>query len=303
MTSWPTIPNWFIGDEIGLVGLTPFLLIHVFPWVRDKISQPRGESQPQREKRRRTQIEINIGTLLEALGQALSVFAVLWIMFEPRWVHLELLYLSFVPILWMAMRRGIRQVVTGILALNFGIVVAMHLFPPPPALLAKIGLLMLVVSATGLIVGSTVTERHQTGVDLRERTAYLDSLIENSPYGIVVLDQEGRVELVNAAFTKLFLYEQSELVGSNLDSLLLLSDDSSGAAIPWSGPVIAGRARPAHHAHRRKDGQTIDLDIASCSLSGRWSGSRRIHHLSEIFPSRSGRQLQNVNTLNRSIDW
>jgi diguanylate cyclase (GGDEF)-like protein/PAS domain S-box-containing protein len=275
---WSTVPNWFIGDEIGLVGLTPFLLIHVFPWVREKVSQPRSEAQSQRRKRGQTQIAVNTGRLLEALGQALTVFAVLWIMFEPRWVHLELLYLSFVPILWMAMRRGIRQVVTGILALNFGIVVAMHLFPPPPALLAKIGLLMLVVSATGLIVGSTITERHKTGVDLRERTAYLDSLIENSPYGIVVLDQVGRVELVNTAFTKLFLYEQSELVGSNLDSLLLLSDDSSGEAIPWSAPVIAGQALQRTMRRERRDGKTIDLELQAVPLvvDGRVRGAYTI---------------------------
>jgi len=275
---WPTLPHWFIGDEIGLVGLTPFLLIHIFPWVREKVSQRGIESQSQRWKRRGTQIEIKIGVLLEALGQALSVLAVLWIMFEPRWVHQELLYLSFVPILWMAMRRGIRQVAAGIFALNFGIVVAMHLFPPPPDLLARIGLLMLVVSATGLIVGSTVTERHQTGVDLRERTAYLDSLIENSPYGIVVLDQEGRVELVNTAFTKLFLYEQSELVGSNLDSLLSLSDDSSGTAVPWSAPVIAGQALQRTMRRDRRDGKTIDLELQAVPLvvDGRVRGAYTI---------------------------
>ena len=44
------------------------------------------------------------------------------------------------------MRQGVRRVVTGLLALNFGIVVAMHLFPPTEAVFTKVALLMLVLS-------------------------------------------------------------------------------------------------------------------------------------------------------------
>jgi diguanylate cyclase (GGDEF)-like protein/PAS domain S-box-containing protein len=260
----PTIPNWFIGDEIGLVGLAPFLLIHVFPWIKKKVSQRRLESEL-RVDTSRPRPGVHIGHLIESLGQALTMCAVLWIMFGPRWGHLTLLYLSFVPILWMAMRSGIRQVATGILVLNFGIVFALHLFPPPAELLANVGLLMLVVSATGLIVGSTVTERLEVGIDLHQRTAYLDSLIENSPLGIVVLDQHGRVELVNSAFTKLFLYEQNELVGSDLDALLLPLD-SPGAAIPWSAQVIAGEALHCTMRRRRRDGKILDLELQAVPL-------------------------------------
>jgi len=261
----PTIPNWFIGDEIGLVGLAPFLLIHIFPWIKRKVSRPSLASQLPIDLPQTATRESRIGRLLESLGQALTMCAVLWIMFGPRWGHLALLYLSFVPILWMAMRNGIRQVATGILVLNFGIVVVLHLFPPPPELLANVGLLMLVVSATGLVVGSTVTERLQVGIDLHQRTAYLDSLIENSPLGIVVLDQKGRVELVNSAFTKLFLYEQNELAGSDLDALLLPLD-SPGAAIPWSAQVIAGEALHCTMRRRRRDGKILDLELQAVPL-------------------------------------
>ena len=49
---------------------------------------------------------------------------------------------------------GIRRVVTGLIALDFGVVMAMNLSPPTPALLSKVGFFMLVVSAIGLILGS-----------------------------------------------------------------------------------------------------------------------------------------------------
>ena len=42
-------------------------------------------------------------------------------------------------------------------------------------MLSKVGLLMLVLSASGLIVGATVTEREYFRFELHERTTYLKS--------------------------------------------------------------------------------------------------------------------------------
>ena len=55
-------------------------------------------------------------------------------------------YLGFVPIIWIAMRQGIRRAVTGLLLMNFGIVIAMHLFPPTAVVFTKVALLMTMLS-------------------------------------------------------------------------------------------------------------------------------------------------------------
>jgi len=236
---WSSSVNWFIGDEIGLVGLAPFVLIHILPRIR--LKQSKADLMRQAQSRLKPMhLDIGVGSLLEAIGEILSLLTALWVMFGPRWSNQELLYLSFIPILWMAMRQGIRRVVTGILALNFGIVLAMHLFPPPSALLDRIGILMLVVSATGLIVGSAVTERHKIGEDLHERTTYLHALIENSPLGIAVVSPTGTMEMANPSFTKFFRHEQTELIGSNVDSVLFQKNPTEGSS--WSTQVISGRA-------------------------------------------------------------
>ena len=182
--------GWFLGDAIGLVGIAPFLLIHVLPAVRNWLSATpvRINPTPARSRGRR----FILATLAEAIGQALTIAAILWVMFGSKVGRYDHFYLSFIPIIWIAMRQGIRRVVTGLLALNFGIVVAMHLFPPTPALFAKVAMLMLVQSAVGLIVGSEVSERHRLAIDLHEQTTYLDSLIQNCPLGIAVLNREGR---------------------------------------------------------------------------------------------------------------
>ena len=75
----------------------------------------------------------------ELTGQVCAILLVLYVMFEPRWASLELFYLGFIPIIWIAMRQGTRRVTIGLLQLNFGVVAAMHVFPPSRGLLTKVG--------------------------------------------------------------------------------------------------------------------------------------------------------------------
>jgi len=172
---WHAAFVWFLGDEIGLLSVAPFLLIHVSPWVRKKLFQGLGEHQrgERVHLRKRT---FKIGMFLEAVGQSAALIAVLWVMFGHTLGHLEFYYLSFIPIIWVAMRQGIRRVVTALLALNFGIVVALHFLLPIQVVLIKVGILMFVVSAAGLISGSAISERHRIAVELLERSAELQDV-------------------------------------------------------------------------------------------------------------------------------
>lgn len=165
----PSTVVWFLGDEVGLLGVAPFLLIHVFPWVRRKISP--SPPVPAPPKRRRPALPAKLWSAVEALAQITTIIVILWIMFSPGAGHL--LYPIFIPVIWIALRHGIRRVVSCLLALNFGIVVALHLYTPSSTVLPRTGMLMFVVSAVGLIVGSLVSERHRMGIELLQRTADL----------------------------------------------------------------------------------------------------------------------------------
>ena len=118
--------GWFLGDSIGLVGIAPFLLVHVFPHVRNWLvptpykPHSTGTHSPQ---------TTTLGALAETCGQGLTVLGVMWVMFGSKDGRYDHFYLCFIPIIWIAMRQGVRRVVTGLLVLNFGIVVAMHLPP------------------------------------------------------------------------------------------------------------------------------------------------------------------------------
>jgi diguanylate cyclase (GGDEF)-like protein/PAS domain S-box-containing protein len=274
---WPSAWGWFAGDGIGLLGVAPFLLIHVFPWVRRLLS-PTTKEVGQENKLPRRIARFNPVHVAETMGQAVAIMGVLWIMFGPQFGSRQLFYLSFVPIIWIAMRQGIRRAVSGMLALNFGMVVAMHVFPPVPGVPAKVGLLMLVISGVGLIVGSAVSERHRIALDLQEQTAHLNSLIENSPFGIVVLDQQGLVELTNAAFDKLFRFDQRELNGSDL-SRIFVPDDAWTESTLSIEKIIADETLHATAKRRRKDGQILDIEVHAVPLlvDGRVRGSYMIY--------------------------
>ena len=161
--------TWFLGDEIGLLGVAPFLLIHVLPWIRRELSPASVEKHLPRahphQKRSR------FWRIAEAVAQGATIGILLWVVFGV--IPMNTRYLLFIPVIWVALRQGIRRVVSCLLVLNFGTVVALHFYPPAPTFLPQTGLLMFVVSAVGLIVGSLVSERHRIAIELLERTADL----------------------------------------------------------------------------------------------------------------------------------
>src|SRR6266550_300602 len=220
--SWLSAFSWYSGDAIALVGVGPFLLIHVFPWVRRQLFDfaPGG-----RVRSSKTLSETTVGEAIEMVAQVIAILLVLWVMFGSPLAKLGLYYLSFLPVIWIAMRQGISRVSGGILLFNFGVVLSLRVFDADPIATINLGTLMLAVSFTGLIVGSAVSERHRIGHELHEQTLYLHSLIENSPFGIVVLDPLRRVQLCNAAFEGLFLFSAREMSGKTLESLLSARDE------------------------------------------------------------------------------
>jgi len=164
----PASWTWFLGDEVGVLGIAPFLLIHICPRLRIGL-QP--DSTDLLSWFRSSRQKEDLWVPVEAVAQVATTVILLWVMFGVE--SGRLLYLIFIPVIWTALRQGIRRVVSCLLALNFGIVVALHLYPPGPNQLPGTGLLMFVVSAVGLIVGSLVSERHRIGIELLDRTAEL----------------------------------------------------------------------------------------------------------------------------------
>ena len=147
------------------------------------------------------------------------------------------------------------------------------------------------------IVDSAVSERQHLGKELEQRTVYLDSLMANSPFGIVALDLNGKVELYNRAFAELFGFERIDLVGKKLDSLIY--EDQIKDRLELSPRVsIHGTAR-----RKRNDDTDLDVEIYAVPLiiEGKVCGSYALYKdISDVLRAAQERNDQG-NILQRSL--
>lgn len=109
--------NWWIGDAVAIVGLTPFFLIYPIPWVRAWLkgehTAPATAKTDQIDKERVPTIEI--------LGQGLSIGLTVWIVFGFKLAEsYQLLYICFLPPIWIALRHGLKGSAIGVALLNIG---------------------------------------------------------------------------------------------------------------------------------------------------------------------------------------
>ena len=139
----PAVLSYWVGDTIGIMVMTPFALVL---WTR------------------RNEVWMSAETLL----QLVAIVAALMLVFA-YWTeqHLQLVYILFVPIVWMAVRTGIEGVSLGIVATQLGFILGFHAFPDQIGEMPKIQALMLVLALTGLFAGGLVTERRRTEAVLR----------------------------------------------------------------------------------------------------------------------------------------
>jgi two-component system, LuxR family, sensor kinase FixL len=144
--------SYWVGDTIGIVVLTPFVLVL---WMRRHA----------------------VWMSTESLLQLVAIIAALMLVYA-YWTaqQLQLVYILFVPIVWMAVRTGIEGVCLGIVATQLGFILGFHAFPDEISEMPKVQALMLVLALTGLFAGELVTERRRTEAELRRHQESLARL-------------------------------------------------------------------------------------------------------------------------------
>lgn len=152
--------QYWVGDMIGIAVVSPFGLVVL----------TRGSF---------------LKNTAEAITQILVVIAALVLVFVHSGRYdLELLYVLFVPIIWMAVRGGIELVATGILLTQIGLIMGLQILPNKEVSVLGLQAEMLVLAITGLIAGALVTEHRRVEMQLRlhqdslARMAWLGSVGE-----------------------------------------------------------------------------------------------------------------------------
>ncbi|MBI4797875.1 MAG: EAL domain-containing protein, partial [Desulfarculus sp.] len=108
------------------------------------------------------------------------------------------------------------------------------------------------ISETGdiYLYGRDVTERRQ----LEHQRQMAGVVFDNSLEGIIIADPQGKVQMVNAAYTGITGYEASEIIGKDLNVFRSEQDDQAFYQELWEGLTHRGRWS-GEYWNRRKDGE------------------------------------------------
>ncbi|MFO1412678.1 MAG: ATP-binding protein [Burkholderiales bacterium] len=146
------IAEFWIGDLIGIIVTTPFLLA----FTERAAMPPRG-------------------TWWEAGLQALAIVAALAVVFASGvGQELKLFYLLFLPLVWIALRRGLAGTTAAVVVTQIGVIVALELGRGAAGTVLDFQVLMLAVALTGLFLAAAVEERLAAERKLRDKQVELD---------------------------------------------------------------------------------------------------------------------------------
>jgi two-component system, LuxR family, sensor kinase FixL len=158
---WPeyrkAVTNWWVGDAVVLASVTLFVLVFVVPWIRNYPGRTeRDEKNNPGKVERGLHESRGIRRWLESAAFGVSILVASWVVLSGN----EMFYLLFLPITWMAVRRGLRGATTSILVVDMGIVLAPRIFPGSLEELTVFQFLMLVLALAGLTLGAVISERN-----------------------------------------------------------------------------------------------------------------------------------------------
>lgn len=140
----PSLLRYWVGDMIGIAVVTPFGLL---AFTRNRLFSLQWES---------------------VLQIALTLMLTTWVAaVYARHHQLQLFYLLFLPVTWIAVRSGIEGVSIALMSIQLGLVIAMLIFPGRNVDMLDFQARMLVLAVTGLSAGVLVTERRLAEARLR----------------------------------------------------------------------------------------------------------------------------------------
>ncbi len=129
-----------------------------------------------------------------------------------------------------------------------------------------------------------VTERAVAQEAVLYQKRFFETLVENSPVAIAVLDMNEKILGLNPAFQYLFGHTHADCVGKNLDSLLVPDSERMSASV-LTQRVLSGEKVRSLGQRRCKDGRVVDVEIFGVPIimNGEKIGALGMYHdISEI---------------------
>jgi PAS domain S-box-containing protein len=267
---WQFVFYWWIGDGVALLCIAPFLLVFVLP----RLTRVMGFAEPAGQLRTARAYPWNRWKALELAAQVVGTLSIFAILIEsPLSRHSDLFYLFFLPVMWIAIAHGLPGAVTASLVLNIGLITLYPATIATPDVLIKVHLLQFSIAVAGMFLGASITERETVRAQLSKRTTYFEELISHNPIPTLVYDPQGKFQLCNPAFEKLFQFQAAEIAGKMLLEVLVPRELWS-ESIAVSNRAVAGEAVHFVTRRKRKDGTPLEVaaHVAPLNVSGEMVG-------------------------------
>ncbi|MFO1302750.1 MAG: ATP-binding protein [Burkholderiales bacterium] len=215
-----SIAQFWIGDVIGIVVTTPFLLA-CHRWR-----------------------EAFAGRGLETAAQAAAIVAALWLVFgSGHGIELKLFYVLFIPLIWIAMRRGMTGTTAATLAIQLGLIVALLQGKGRAGEVLDFQFLMLALATTGLFLAAAVEERRAAEARLRDKQFELDRTLRAAAAS----------ELASTLAHELNQPLSAVASYTHACQVLLASGDPEGELPAVMEKVVAEASRAGTVVHRLRD--------------------------------------------------
>ncbi|MGM0438000.1 MAG: diguanylate cyclase [Bacillota bacterium] len=105
-----------------------------------------------------------------------------------------------------------------------------------------------------------IDERKRMERKLKEQKAYFDQLFAESTEGIILLDNDGNVLKVSNHFEKLFGYKEEEILGENIDDLIL-PPEIANKGEGYTQKVANGGDVKTEGIRQKKNGEKIHVSL------------------------------------------
>jgi len=110
------------------------------------------------------------------------------------------------------------------------------------------------------LLSAEIDNRRRAEYMLRERTQLLDTLIQTSPVGIIVHDQNRVVTLANPAFCEIFGYTEKECIGRRLEELIV-QPSAEPAFLSNTQRIAEGAVLQGSMKRKKKSGLLVDVEV------------------------------------------
>lgn len=109
-------------------------------------------------------------------------------------------------------------------------------------------------------VNQDITERKLAEEELLRQTTYFQQLFDNSPEGIILLDEHNHIVNANSAFEKMFGYTLPEIAGKNVDDFIV-PQEKREEALRLTKETAEGKSIQKDTVRKRKDGTLLDVIV------------------------------------------